>query len=161
MKIPHNFPGALRCAISGAMAAWFALLSPSAFAAPKCDFNSVTGVNFGEYDVLAAAPNNNGVGTLSIHCQGGGGPTFVVTLSAGQSHSFSPRQMRSGGNRLDYNLFTSAARVDVWGDGSARSHTMSVPRNTDTMLSVYGQIPAGQDANVGIYTDSIVATVNF
>lgn len=161
MTIPHNFSCALRCAIFGATTAWFSLLSPLSFAEPSCRFNTVTGVNFGEYDVFAAGPNNNGVGTLSIHCQGGGGPTFVVSLSAGQSHGYTSRQMRSGGNWLNYNLYTSAARTVVWGDGTGGSGTKSVAMNADVTLSVFGQIPAGQDAAVGTYIDSITTTVNF
>lgn len=73
----------------------------------------MTGVSFGVYDVFAATPNNNGVSGLSIHCQKGGGSTFVVN------------------------------------------------RSTDVTLGVFGQLPAAQDAQVGVYTDSIVATVNF
>lgn len=136
-------------------------LSPYAFAAPSCAFNSVTGVSFGAYDVFAATPNNNGVGRLSIHCQGGGGPTFVVSLSTGQSNSYASRVMKSGGNLLNYNLYTSAGRTVVWGNGTGGSGTRSINPNTDVTLSVFGQIPAAQDAQVGVYTDSIVATVNF
>jgi spore coat protein U-like protein len=143
------------------MAAWFAVVSPHPFAAPSCAFNSVTGVSFGAYDVFATTPNNNGVGSLTIRCQGGGAPTFVVTLSTGQSHSYVSRVMKSGGNQLNYNLYTSAARTVVWGDGKGSLGAMTVARNSTSTLSVFGQIPAAQDVAVGIYTDSIVATVNF
>lgn len=150
-----------RRALLGATAVGLVTLSPVACAAPSCSFNSASGVNFGAYDVFAAAPNNNGVASLTIHCQNGGGPTFVVTLSAGQSNSYLARTMKSGGNMLNYNLFTSAARSIVWGDGSGGSDTVRVGRNADTMLSVFGQIPAGQDAAAGTYADNIVVTVNF
>jgi spore coat protein U-like protein len=69
--------------------------------------------------------------------------------------------MKSGGNILNYNLYTSAARIVVWGDGSGGSSTMSVNRNNTTTLSVFGQIPAGQDAAVGAYTDNITTTISF
>ena len=140
--------------------ALLALLSPSALAAPFCNFTSVTGVGFGAYDVFSAAPNNNGVGSLRIRCQGGG-KSAVVTLSAGQSGSYALRRMTSGSNRIDYNLYTSAARTVVWGDGTGGSATQSVASNSTTTLSVFGQIPAAQDAAVGVYSDNIIATVNF
>ena len=30
-----------------------------------------------------------------------------------------------------------------------------------TNLTVYGRVPSGQDANVGNYSDSVVATIDF
>jgi spore coat protein U-like protein len=69
--------------------------------------------------------------------------------------------MMSGRNHLDYNLYTSADRSAVWGDGHGGSQLMTVRKNKVTTLSVYGQIPAGQDVAIGTYTDPIVATVTF
>ena len=69
--------------------------------------------------------------------------------------------MRSGTNQLNYNLYTDAARTVVWGNGSGTSSIQTVARNRTTTLNVYGQIPAGQDAVVGNYTDTILATVTF
>jgi spore coat protein U-like protein len=52
--------------------------------------------------------------------------------------------------------------VICWGDGHVGgSSLMTARKNKVTTLNVYGQIPAGQDAAVGTYTDSIVATVTF
>jgi spore coat protein U-like protein len=69
--------------------------------------------------------------------------------------------MKSGRNSLGYNLYISAARNVVWGDGAGASSTMIVNKNRTTTLSVFGQIPAGQDVAVGIYTDSITIIINF
>jgi spore coat protein U-like protein len=129
-------------------------------AAPACSFVSETPVSFGVYDVFSAAPNNNGVGNLVIRCSGGGGP-FAVTLSTGQSNSYVSRLMRSGSNQLTYNLYISAARTVVWGNGSGGSSPVSVAKNRTDTLSIFGHIPAGQDAAVGFYTDNINATVSF
>ena len=142
-------------------AAWLALLSQSSFSATSCAINSAGPVSFGAYDVLSPSPNNNGVGSIRIDCRGAGNNTFDVSLSAGQSHSYALRQMTSGGNRLNYNLYTGADRTVVWGDGSGASRVMTVVKNEPTTLSIFGQIPAEQDAAIGTYTDPIVATVNF
>jgi spore coat protein U-like protein len=135
-------------------------LLPSAFSAPKCSFVTVSAIDFGTYSVFELTPNSFGVGTIAISCQGGGGP-FKITLSSGQSHSFGARDMQSGPNHLSYNLYTTAARSVVWGDGSGGSGTLSAGRNRTTQLDIFGQIPALQDVAVGTYTDSIVAIVNF
>jgi spore coat protein U-like protein len=128
--------------------------------AANCNFQTVTAVSFGTYNVYATTPNNNGVGSLAIRCQAGAG-SFVVSLSKGQGNSYSPRVMKSGTNLLNYNLYTTTARTTVWGDGSSGTGTRVATGNTTTTLSVFGQIPAGQDAAVGTYVDTIIATVNF
>jgi spore coat protein U-like protein len=125
-----------------------------------CQFTSVSDVNFGSYNVFARSHNNDGVGSLRIKCQGGG-KAATVMLSAGQSHNFSPRTLRSGAHLLNYNLYTSAARTIVWGDGSAGTSTMTAGKNANSELDVFGSIPEGQDPAVGNYTDNIVVTVNF
>ncbi len=136
------------------------MLSRISFAAAFCSITSLSAVDFGTYNVFSAQSNTNGVGNVSVRCQNGP-PTFVVNLSSGQSNSYILRIMKSGGNILNYNLYTSAARIVVWGDGSGGSSTMSVNRNNTTTLSVFGQIPAGQDAAVGAYTDNITTTISF
>jgi spore coat protein U-like protein len=142
-------------------AALVAFVSQTSLAATSCRFTSVNPVSFGVYDIFARQPNNNGVGSLTIDCKGSGNDNFEVTLSTGQSHSYTTRTMRSGGNHLDYNLYTSADRSAVWGDGHGGSHLMTIRKNKATTLNVFGQIPAGQDVAVGTYTDPIVATVTF
>jgi spore coat protein U-like protein len=141
--------------------ALIAFASQTSLAATSCTFTSVNPVRFGVYDIFSTQPNNNGVGSLTIDCKGSGNDNFEVTLSTGQSHSYATRTMRSGGNHLDYNLYTGADRSAVWGDGHGGSQLLTVRKNKATTLSVFGQIPAGQDAAVGTYTDPIVATVTF
>jgi spore coat protein U-like protein len=142
-------------------AAMVAFVSQTSLAATSCRFTSVDPVSFGVYDIFSAQPNNNGVGSITIDCKGSGNDPFDVTLSTGQSHSYTTRTMRSGSNRLNYNLYTSADRIEVWGDGHGGSQLMTVRKNKATTLSIFGQIPAGQDVSVGTYTDPIVASVNF
>lgn len=150
-----------RAILAAIVGAGTTILSAATFAAPSCSFNSSAPVSFGVYDVLSASPNVNGVGSITIKCQGGGPHTFVVSLSRGQSNSYAFRVMKSGGNSLNYNLYTSTQRTRVWGDGTGGSRTMTVERNSTTTLSIFGEIPAGQDAATGIYLDNIAATVDF
>jgi spore coat protein U-like protein len=151
----------LRSAILGITGAWFVALPQPLFAATSCSFTSLSPVSFGAYNVFSKFPNNNGVGSITILCQSGGGPSFVVKLSTGQGNSYASRVMVSGGNRLNYNLYTSAARTVVWGDGTGGSNVMTAAKRSTTVLSVFGQIPAGQDATVGTYVDNVTVTVNF
>src|SRR5487761_2423724 len=126
------------------------LFSQAALADSSCTIDSSSGVSFGPYNVFSSLPNNNGVGNLTISCHGGNS-ALIVELSSGQSNTFVSRTMRSGRNLLVYNLYTSAARNVVWGDGTGGSSTLGINKNRTTTLSVFGQIPAGQDAAVGTY----------
>jgi spore coat protein U-like protein len=125
-----------------------------------CQISSVGDVGFGAYDVFSKVPNRAGVGTVRIKCQGGG-QGATVKLSTGQSHSYVTRLMRSGNDQLEYNLYTSAARIVVWGDGSGVSDVMKVDKNQNVTLSIFGSIPEGQDPAVGSYADSILISVEF
>ena len=145
---------------AGTIAALCVALSQPAFAATSCAIDTVNSVSFGTYDVFSPFANNNGVGSITVRCQGGGS-NFLVTLSSGQSNSYAARKMKSGGNTLNYNLYTSAARIVVWGDGTGGSGTMTVSKNSNTTMGIFGQIPAGQDAAVGMYTDNITTIISF
>jgi spore coat protein U-like protein len=125
-----------------------------------CEISSFGDVSFGAYNVFSTTPNVAGVGNLRINCHGGGHES-VVKLSSGQSHGYISRVMRSGHDVLNYNLYTSAARDVVWGDGTGGSRVMSGPKNQNINLDIFGNIPEGQDPAVGTYSDIIVISVEF
>ena len=119
---------------------------------------SITSVAFGSYDVFSATPRDAN-GTVQIDCTPK--ENIQVTLSRGSSPVFNPRTLRSGNNILNYNLFQNAARTQIWGDGSAGTSPVSATNIRTRTLTVYGRVPAAQDAAVGNYADTIVATVIF
>ncbi len=152
-----------------------ALLSTSALAAFTCSM-STPGLNFGAYDVFAASAVN-GSGNLPVTCSliapaNDGKVSYTITLSTGSSNSFVQRLMQNSttsGNTLGYNLYTSNTYSVVWGDGTGATQTIAGsmqlnkttnPSQTD-QHTVYGKIPALQDAAVGSYRDNVTATVNF
>ncbi len=152
-------------------AAW--LTAPVALAGIDCSVSS-SGVNFGAYDPTVATPKD-AVGTLTVSCTyvGTGGSTeahFQVFLSPGLSGNYRQRQMASGVNRLNYNLYMDAARSQLLGDNSNSTERLEgelrvgpgVGNNTrTTAYSMYGRIPALQDAKSGSYADTIVVTLQF
>lgn len=127
---------------------------------------TTTGVNFGGYSALASAPNDS-VGSVTVTCilTVAFSGTFTVDLGAGSSGSFTARQMRSGASRLTYNLYTTAARTDVWGDGTGGSQRMigavSPLLTSVQTLSVYGRTPAAQNVPAGAYADNVIVTVTY
>jgi spore coat protein U-like protein len=106
--------------------------------------------------------------TLSVRCPKGS--PFTVTLDAGTGGgTVVQRVMTFGAYRLQYSLYTTAARSTVWGDGTMSSATVagighglsSVQAIVET---VYGQLPdisANQDLAPGLYTDTVRVTVSY
>jgi spore coat protein U-like protein len=128
---------------------------------------STMGVNFGIYNPLSGTPNTAS-GTVTVTCTAllGLAETWTVALSAGNSGTYSARQMVNGGSNLSYNLYTSAAYSNVWGDGSGSTTLLNggaflIVGTTVTPYTVYGRIPAGQDSAAGSFMDTIMVTLNY
>ena len=134
---------------------------------------SAVGVNFGIYDPFLATPDDS-VGQVTVTCTHLSGPAieirYTLTLSTGASATYRQRQLRSGPNTLGYNLWSDPARSGIWGNGS--SGTVIVTGllkvgpgegngSRSAVHSIYGRIPALQDAGNGDFVDSIVATLTY
>jgi spore coat protein U-like protein len=68
--------------------------------------------------------------------------------------------MTSGIHQLFYNLYIDATLTTVWGDGAGHSATVGATQSVANH-TVYGRIPAAQNAHVGVYNDTIVVTLTF
>jgi spore coat protein U-like protein len=125
---------------------------------------STTGINFGDYSVFSTTPDDSS-GSVTFRC-GSPDRNIRVTLSPGGSGNQSNRQMRpaTGNDRLNYNLYSSATRNMIWGDGTGGTvyyYYGDPPNNQNVNIPFYGRIPAQQDVAVGVYTDTVIATINF
>jgi len=81
---------------------------------------SATALTFGSYDPSSATARDS-TGTITVTCTAtvlGISASWDILLSTGSSPSFTPRRMFNGGNSMQYNLYTNAARTQVWGDGT-------------------------------------------
>jgi len=118
-------------------------------------------IAYGNYNPFSTSPLNR-TGRITVICNGKG--TLTAALSSGQSGSYNPRYMISGttSDQLNYNLYTTAARVIIFGDGTGGTQTVSRNfKNNTVRIRIYGQIPALENIVPGSYTDSIFATVTF
>lgn len=147
---------ALLAAIGAAMAA--------ATPAKACTI-SATGVAFGAYNPRSGSADN-GTGRIELAC-----PPSVrdpeVAIGTGSSGSYATRNMTSGATLLNYNLYTNAARTNVWGDGSGGTSTVTLNGGSVSQgvrrfsRTVYGRIPALQNVKAGSYNDTLIVTVTF
>lgn len=131
-----------------------ALLCSSAWAA-SCTL-STSGIAFGGYDPFLAQDLDS-VANIAVACDE---PTsYSIALSTG-SGTYDQRVMTSGLHQLLYNLYTDATLSTVWGDGTGHSAALTATA-VAASHTVYGRIPARQNARVGAYSDTIVITLTF
>lgn len=142
----------------------FLCMPASATLAQSCSF-SVSTVDFGTITVGSGGAIDT-TSSLAANCSGTPGATVRVCVSFGAgsgsaANGGSPRYMKNGANALGYNLYTDAARTDVWGSwtgllGILGPATLSVPLNAQGVGSVsvpiYGRINGGQQSlPAGLY----------
>jgi spore coat protein U-like protein len=152
--------------------AFSGLLAAGNAVAADCSI-STAGVAFGTYDPTVATPNDS-TGDLMVVCShvSGGGErvSYTVALSTGSSGSYAQRLLLAGTGTLAYNLFDSATRTQIWGNGlggtSLASGSLTVGPGVgndvrEASHPIYGRIPAQQSAAIGDYTDTIVVTLTF
>ncbi|MGC4089841.1 MAG: spore coat U domain-containing protein [Polyangiaceae bacterium] len=138
------------------------LFAPDA-SALLCTISTTSAVAFNNYNVFSGTPTD-AVGSITFECiLFLSVDVVVVDLSTGNGGSYFPRRMSSGANTLNYNLYFDAARMQVWGNGSGgTTHYGPLAISSGPLvLSVYGRIPALQNAVVGSYTDTVVVTTLF
>ena len=156
----------------GSAALLLALVAGQAVRAADCVV-STSGVAFGVYDSSLETPNDS-TGALTVTCTYVTGSatrvSYEVALSTGNGGNYAQRLLRAGTATLNYNLFDSATRTRVWGNGTAGTGLVGgtllvgpgVGNNTrQESHPVYGRIPSRQDAAIGTYSDSIMVTLTF
>jgi len=137
--------------------------------------HTVTNVVFGTYNQLSATPTDS-TGQVTVACTlvpkaEAANVGYTISLSTGLSGTSTARTMLSGVNFLVYNLYTTSAFAQIWGDGlngtAVLTGTMKLGRSagsnyTDSRIhTIYGRIPPLQDVLPGLYADSIVVTVTY
>lgn len=146
------------------------LLAPfgAAQAAATCS-TSATSLSFGSYNPFSFTPLDS-TGTVTVSCSLGGLLSLLVSyqikFSAGGSGSYATRRMSSGGNTINYNVYTSSGRTTIWGNGSSGTGTVSDGYllglgTTVRNYTMYGRVAARQNVRAGGYLDSVTVTVEY
>lgn len=120
-------------------------------------------VNFGAYDPVAgnATTPLDGTGTVTVACTKGA--TAKIGLNAGSNAQGTTRRMtQSAAAFLTYEIYSDTAHTIVWGNTATDSVDIpAAPNKNPRNFTAYGRVASAQDATVGAYTDTVVATVNF
>lgn len=125
----------------------------------------MTTVAFGSFDASTGSAVDT-TGMISFNCNGmakNSSYNFCISIESGSAFSGSTRQLASGASRLNYGLYSDAARISNWGSyrtGFGGSGvTVNQPTGSSSNLvfsvTVYGRIFSGQtSAPAGAYTSS-------
>lgn len=119
----------------------------------------------GSYDIFDASSYAQPV-SIRVTKINGGTCTFAIGVDEGQAGSYSPRRLRHGADRLDYNLYTDSALTniltDLGGGGQQLVGAFTTKADTETlMLTYYYSIPPLQvvPGTNGNYADRVRFTV--
>jgi spore coat protein U-like protein len=138
----------------------------SALAIGTCTLTATT-IDFGVFSGAEVDVTQ----TITITCSGGSGANNVnLRLSAGNSGNLSspPRFMKSGANKLNYQIYADAAHTQVFGDGSAGTTKPAVainylpgtsPPPVTVTLAAFAVLPAQALPPSGSYIDTITASI--
>ncbi|WIM13209.1 spore coat U domain-containing protein [Enhydrobacter sp.] len=143
------------------------LLLPAPAWAASCT-TSATGVSFGTYIPSTASPTDN-AGTVSVTCSAAAQTVnYSIALNQGLNASSGfNRRLKSGTSFLSYQIYTTAGRTTVWGNGTGGTSTVSdsytcvLCTNVRRNYTTYGRLPALQWRAPGPYSDTITVTVTF
>ena len=139
-----------------------ASLTVSATVTKNCTITTAP-VSFGNYDSVTAnatAPLD-GIGTITVKCTKGA--VAKVGLNPGGNATGAARRMAgAAAEYLTYELYKDTGRATIWGDTTDTALDVpAAPNQTPRTFTVYGRVAQAQEAAVGSYTDTVLATVNF
>jgi len=125
-----------------------------------CQFTTASTIAFGNVSASTVA-NNDKTGTISHKCTKG--TAYTMKLDAGAHGTFAARQMLDSvsSDKLDYQLFTDAARTTVWNDTTNVVTGTGALFATAISTTVYARLVEGQDKSAGSYTDTVNVSIEY
>jgi len=131
--------------------------SITATVSPGCTLTA-NSISFGTYSGSLI----NSTSIVSVTCTNS--TAYNVGLNAGLATgaTVTNRSMTGPASALlKYSLFSNSTRTTNWGNTVHTDTVAGTGTGSAQSLTVYGQVPAGQSAGPGSYTDTITATVTY
>jgi len=118
---------------------------------------SATSLVFGVY----TGAQLNSTATVSVTCTNKA--PYYVNMGNGQNEDggWWPWMLGPNGSLLSYRLYQNAGRTTVWRNTYNLDGESWTGTGAANLLTVYGQIPSGQNVAPGSYSDIVVATVTY
>ena len=120
---------------------------------------------FGNYDPTS---DTDATGSTTIRVRCTNGTTAPIALNQGVNRTGDTTCMNramkpaAAADLLSYGLYQSAGTAAPWGcAGGTNTRTYTAANASWNTLTVHGVIPAAQNAPVGVYADTVTATITF
>ena len=127
--------------------------------AATCTVNSASTLNFGSQGVLTA--NVDQTSTIQVQCTNTTPYNIGLDAGTGSGATVAVRKMTSGGNTVNYSLYSDSGRTTVWGHTIATDTVAATGNGAAQSYTVYGRITAQTTPAPAVYTDTITVTVTY
>ena len=126
--------------------------------AAGCTINSAVTLNFSSQGVLGA--NTDQTATLQIQCTNTTNYNIGLDAGTGTGATVAVRKMMSGGNAVNYSLYSDSGHTTVWGN-TVGTDTVAAAASGASSFTIYGRIPAQATPTPGTYTDTVTVTIMY
>lgn len=125
-----------------------------------CTINSASALNFGG-SVGVLSSNIDQTSTVSVTCSNT--TPYNIGLDAGTASgaTVTTRKMSSGGNSVNYSLYSDSGRATNWGNTVGTDTVSATGNGAAQSYTVYGRVPSQSTPAPGAYTDTITVTVTY
>lgn len=155
--VAYDYTTAGNCAAIGATNATQVPFTVSATNVATCRV-SATDLDFGSVSALTSAVDQSG--TASVTCTNLW--PYRVLLDNGLTGTGpTDRRMTLAGNDVTYGLYRDGGRTLPWGNNSGINSLAGTGSGTAQTIDVHGRVPAQPLPPAGIYSDTIVMTVEY
>lgn len=125
-----------------------------------CQINSAGNLDFGTSGVIAAPID--ATSNIVVQCTASTPFSLGLSVGAGTGATVANRLMTSpAGGTISYSLYTTAAHTTVWGNTVGTDRQTGTGTGAPQTFTVYGRVPAQTTPAVGVYTDTVTATLNY
>ncbi|MDP9873864.1 Csu type fimbrial protein [Agrobacterium tumefaciens] len=125
-----------------------------------CQINSAGNLNFGTNGVIGS--DIDATSDVIVQCTASTPFSLGLSAGAGSGATVANRLMTSpAGATISYSLYTTAAHSTVWGNTVGTDRQMGTGTGAPQTFTVYGRVPAQTTPAVGVYTDTVTATLNY
>jgi spore coat protein U-like protein len=127
--------------------------------AAACTINSAATLNFGSQGVLGA--NADQTATLQVQCTNTTNYNIGLDAGTGVGATVAVRKMMSGGNAVNYSLYSDSGHTTVWGNTIGTDTVAAAASGASQSFTVYGRIPAQTTPAPGTYSDTVTVTIMY